>query len=183
MDAKVRYEFSLDIVASITRDYRSLVSHHLENLTDAHWQATGKMGYIYDGKGYASKPMRVFDLGMKPFGLTLGPLSVSLVDQHLGWLTGYSSYQEAFKKLSQGVLSLLAKAKTAQELRDMLPDLSYRNLSPTHTLAQLPRATHDLYAAQLDNAQTHWDSRLVTQYAGIASLVDTFNGYSLLCAS
>ena len=74
-------------------------------------------------------------------------------------------------------------AETAQELRDMLPDLSYRNLPPTHTLAQLPRATPDLYAAQLDNAQTHWDSRLVTQYAGIASLVDTFNGYSLLCDS
>lgn len=183
LKAAKRFEYSNQIFAAINHAYRSILTKHLVKITDEHFRLTGRMAYIHDGKCYYSKPMKEYALNMVPRGLTTAPLPPALLDQHLTWATNYSNYQTASKRLQQSLGSLLSRLNTEQDMRDLLPEICYQNLPPSHELKQLPRSRPDLYAAGLDNSKANWDPRLIAQYASVAPLVDQFSGYSLLCAT
>lgn len=179
--ARERFTWSNEIVNSLQQGCQKMLSNQLESIVKDHHRLTGATGYTSDGMGYFAKPMAVFTLQYKPYGVTLAPLHASLAARHSDWLSTYEDFNRNGKRVSQTLLSLLGKAENAQDVRDMLPDIAYRAFPGNHPLNLLTRSRPDLYACGLEDPDAgHWDPKMVSNYASISSLVDTYIGYSLL---
>lgn len=178
--ATFRFLWSCDIAGSVAQNYRVVVARHLAEICKDQLRLTGKEAFVSSGIFYQAPPFRVVPLNDRPYGEPYATLHTSLEGRFSEWQHSYAIYTRDAQKLGQGLKTLLGKAQCDQDLRDMLPELCYRNLAPTHPIQLLTRTRPDLYAAQLDGKPQVWDPKLVSNYRAIASLVDTFNGYSLL---
>ena len=179
--ARNRFTWSNELIEYLKKGCLSMFERQLSEIVKENHRLTGAPGYSSNGMGYCSPAMRVFTLRNKPQGLTLAPLHPLLEARHSDWLASYEDFLHQSKRVSQTLLTLLGKATNQQDMRDMLPDITYRVFPQNHPLSVLTRSRPDLYACGLEDAvDGYWDPKMVSTYSGVSSLVDTYIGYSLL---
>lgn len=179
--AKDRFNAAQFLVNTLNQGCAKVLGLGLEQLVLDNHRLTGKTAYSINNMGYYAMPMYVFPLNMVPKALDLGPLHSSLVARHGEWAARYEGFQHSGKRASQTLLSLLGKAQSFQDLRDMLPDTVCRVFPADHPIQLLTRSRPDLYACGLeDGVPGHWDPKMVSSYAAISPLVDAYVGYNLL---
>lgn len=114
-------------------------------------------------------------------------LPSSLLGLFREWETPYKQIQEDTDRIRQSLRSILLRADSWQEIRNMVPDHVQR---PAIHITACERTTLDLYAGIPDNTQPPtearlqreaiWDPRLLDMYEKVGGLIDIYMGYALL---
>jgi hypothetical protein len=125
--------------------------------------------------------MKVMPISAISPGYYLTPLASDLQERHRDWYADFSVYQRDRQKFQQTMSSLFLRAKTWQDLRDMLPEHVIRPILPEIAALQgVHRLRPDLDTAINDQQTLHWEPRSMVMYQQISSLVNLYKGYALL---
>lgn len=118
------------------------------------------------------------------------PLARELMPAFHAWELLFKQLYRDLSRISQTVSSVLARAKSWQDARNMFPDHFLRPLLGLPQFAGMQRTALDLYAGppaafapptqdRLDR-EAVWDPRLVNMYGQVGGLIDLYLGYKLL---
>lgn len=141
------------------------------------------------------------DLGVRPrrlsrFSSEVPALPKSLYPQFMAWSVPYREMEQDIRRVRQALTTVLAKASSAQEARNMLPErllepAKHCGVEAVQDFLALPRTSLDLYAGppmpfadapsqeRLDR-EAIWDPRLLNMYEQVGPIIDTYLGYSFL---
>lgn len=117
-------------------------------------------------------------------------LHQSLVPAFLAWEKPFKELNVQLDRIRQTLNSILMRAKSWQDVRNMVPDYYSRPLHHLPPMAGLQRTTLDLYAGRpvafgpiskerLDR-EAVWDPRLLNMYERVGGIIDLYLGYKLL---
>lgn len=164
--------FTTDLANALPRDFKRTTAAEYKQLMGAHRSATGSNAFLVGREVYFD------DQVVFPITRVKGnpqPLSQDLLPAFFAWEKPQKMLAEDLARITQGLHSILLRAKTWAEVRNMLPD---RLLAcSTFTPIDVPRT-----AVSLDDpdAAAAWSDTLVGMYARIKPLIDLYLGYKLL---
>ena len=116
-------------------------------------------------------------------------LDPELYPKHIEWYEQYQADQYDRQKVTQTLRSIIMRAQSWQDVRDMLPENVIQSIRGWEQVTELQRTRPDLYAGpksrpeyEIDLAARvmHWDPMLLSMYERIGNTIATYVGYKML---
>ncbi|WP_199097267.1 hypothetical protein [Dyella sp. ASV21] len=168
-------EFSRQLCDALPAPFKRTMAGQFEQISAAHRSNTGANAFLYGQDVY-------FDTGVVlPITRVKGKpqsLAPELLPTFLAWLKPTKEMQADLDRIRQVLGSIVMRAKSWQDVRDMLPDRLLAFSTSTHI--DLPRTTPDLQEAAKQGGEPIWNASLTRLYAQVGDIIDLYLGYKLL---
>jgi hypothetical protein len=195
-DRKALNAFTKEFMQEIQTSYRRFLGNELHALIESQLSMSpselpgyrvGDEVFYFTDQG---TPL-VVTLKYMPANMMPRPLNPVLMDQHLQWVEHFNQHDRDFPRIQQMLGSLIIKADSPQQLRDMFPDHVIRPmLKPDGLLKKVRERYHpDLYAGSKDSPnyaaerqrrEIFWEPKMFDMYESVGKLVDQYLGYKFL---
>lgn len=189
MDRAALFTLTNRIVNNTLEHYKEkILGDRLKELVNEHRAMTGANHYVYGANAFMDTG-RVVPISQVKFKTQASKLHDDLLPQHLEFWKDYQEYAQSWQLVSQSLRSVSMRAKSWQDLRDMLPDHVLSGFMSEPELQGLQRTRPDLYAGpesaddyqqRLQDRLIHWDEFLVKMYSRIGGTISLYLGYKFL---
>ncbi|MEO7082390.1 MAG: hypothetical protein ABIY71_12725 [Flavobacteriales bacterium] len=173
--------FTKALVDTLPEAVKRTMAGEYEQLISANQAATshdcflvGKQCYFSGQRVYPMAQIR----GVPP------ALPTAFMPAFQSWKAPFKRLNQDLARITQSIASIVLRAKTPQDIRDMFPEHFLRPLlGGWETGMDLQRTRLDLYADNPDGRQEReqiWEPKLLDMYERIAPTIDLYLGYKLL---
>lgn len=191
-DRAVILDFTNHLLDELSKPYLHYMREEFHRLKVANQAITGNTAYLVGSTVFA-EGMRVLAPGL--YRAPAKPLPPQLMDQHETWLVHWNRHQTEWGRACQAVRTVMARANTDQDIRDLLPDRVLRPVLHQSPLSELTRTRPDIYAgppplaggpeeaewqARVVEREQLWGPKPVALYAKHGPIIDLYVGYALL---
>lgn len=181
---------TLALMSGIESAFRTFTGKRLQKIIDTHMEkhpGTKVPGYLYQNQGFYvttdGKPL-IASLQYMPFNTLPESLHPLQQQEHADWLEFYQHHDRDFPRIRQKFGSVLARAKSLQDLRDMIPDHVLRLVNDVEGFSELQRTRPSVDSAgdpaKLEELALTWDRKILAMYADVSDLLDQYLGYRYL---
>ncbi len=181
--------FAKRLTESISKYYREKVlESDFKAIFNEHRSRTGANHYIV-GTNCFFEDSRISPVKAVRFGSNAVRLDKELYPQHIIWWNEYSDYARDWSRVSQTLSSIVIRAQSWQDIRDMLPNHMLQSFLQEDNFLGLSRTRPHLYAGRPGSKEydenfitlmQHWDMQLIAMYSSIGDTISTYIGYKLL---
>ena len=182
LNYKIIYPLTEAWLTELARPYLRFLYEEHNAILASHRELTGGVCYLAGGAIFGPG-------GVQPAKLDkLKPLPSQLLPVHQTWLANYNRHETEWVRAKQILRTVVGRAKTWQDIRDMVPDHVLRPF-PSIGLMELTRQRPDLYAGQPDDPtytqerkerERYWDTKLLDLYESVAPTINLYVSYRLL---
>ena len=181
-------DFATALVDTLPAAVKRSMTGQYEQLMAAHRAATGYTCFLVGRQVYFSSQ------NAQPLALVTGTppgLHPSLVPAFQAWEQPFKRLNQDLARIKQTIGSIVMRAKTCQDIRNMFPDHFLRPLLNSWLPGmELQRTSLDLYAGPSKpftsptqerlNREALWDPHLLDMYERVGGTIDLYLGYKLL---
>lgn len=173
--------FTSAVLRYISSSCAKLLQRELDAILDQQFQMTQQRGYLQGFRAFTPHSLGKPLLELLPADRPTALLPAALQPQHDSFVANLDQHRRESGRIAQGITSILLRARTDQELRDLLPDHVLGPVRHNPIIAHLDRSMPSLETSSREEwARLPWDDRLLAIYAGIAPYISTYMGYTLL---
>lgn len=181
--------FTKNLTFKISKHYREkILGDAFNKIFNDHRSRTGSNHYIV-GTNCFFENSQIIPVKDVRFTGQAEKLNPEFYPQHIIWWNEYSEYARDWDRVSQTLSSIIMRAQSWQDIRDMLPNHVLQDFLNDERFLGLSRTRPHLFAGKPGSKEyeenftplmQHWDMQLITMYSRIGDTISTYIGYKLL---
>lgn len=181
LDHKVIYPATEEWLKRLSKPYLAFIKEEHDGILRSHRELTGGSCYLVGGSIFGPG-------GIRPPKLeNLKPLPSQLLPIHQAWLANCDRHGNEWVRAQQVLRTAVGRAKSWQDIRDMIPDhvlrsfpADFNGLSRQRPDIYAGQPADDGYADRRSEREGYWDTKLLDLYEQVGPTVDLYVSYSLL---
>lgn len=180
--------FASNMVHVLSGDYSKTLGQMYETLFTEHRSRTASNHYIMGDNAFFAD-QAVHKVGAVKFNGRSTSLDEDLHEAHYAWYNEYVEFKTDRGRIEQTLRSIIMRAASWQDFRDMFPEYILRDFIPRNdNLIALYRTRPDLYAGPIHSPDFEknmldrdcWDRHVLYMYGQIGGTLSMYVGYKFL---